>query len=65
MVALFIEVGQCEAGIIEESVYAPHCTLHQGLGPLLGPIFSHPLLLRVSHLPTVSQMETKPSTHTL
>lgn len=55
MVALSIAVGQCEAGIMEESVCAPH-----------GPIFSHPaLLLRVSHLPTVPQMESKPSNHDL
>lgn len=65
LVALCIAVGQCEAGIMEESVCAPHCTLHQGLGLLQGPIFSHHFLLSVSHLPTVPQMETKLSPHDL
>lgn len=67
MVALSIAVGQCEAGVMEKSVCAPHCSLLKGLGPLPGPIFSHPhpLLIKVSHLPTVPQMEIKPSTHDL
>lgn len=50
--AFFIAMGQCEAGIMEKSMCAPHCSLHKGLGLLQGPIFSHPLLLRVSPSPS-------------